>query len=720
VTYPTSITEGEWADIDITVKNTGGSSPEGGISLSIPSFTGSTDDQLIYDDGSSIGTSEYYIDPEKVQGSTIHDRNGNPITASYLLAEFVDNDWQSDEINYLRVKVKPKNTGTGTFTFYVRSAMQTRGGDWINTPQSSPINDQQSWPVNSYSITYEGAEPEWSFVQISDTHIGSGTNARTNLVAVLNKVLKEGKPAFIVNTGDVADTGCDCTLRYSTVCLETGCNQNYQKYLEAIAPAKKAGVPVYSIPGNHDRRRGANYLDYCGELNCFAETLEGNGGYPYRYSFTYGPIMFITLDTGSGNCSGSLTQDDIDFLNGLDKNVKKIILTHHPAMALESDRLGISKLCPDIWQDVHIDEYQEELLYYCEDKSNNVCAVLSGHTHVSNSRAWFVDKYIECLGWWENGTWHHWYPLYVQTGSAGKVDIDKGEYPVFRKIEVIGGEVRIHEVKSLTKQDYNYISAKMYSPAELHVYDSQGQHTGSDHIGGSEREIPNSVYFSHYVVEKEEDNTVSPEEVLIFDPSGDYLFQVIGRETGTYRLEISSVEDGDEIVFEAINIPTSPGAVHDYVIDWDTLSQGQDGVTVGIDTDGDGDYERTLTSDALLTGDEFNAPSTVDNLVAVSAGLVSYDRRTGQFSVNVTVKNTSATVVNSPVWLVIESISNPAVTLAGADGTTADGKPYLDLSGLLGDGKLSPAETITKRLYFNNPGRVQFTFKPSVRGVILP
>jgi hypothetical protein len=72
------------------------------------------------------------------------------------------------------------------------------------------------------------------------------------------------------------------------------------------------------------------------------------------------------------------------------------------------------------------------------------------------------------------------------------------------------------------------------------------------------------------------------------------------------------------------------------------------------------------------------------------------------------------------VWFVIETISSPAVTLAGSDGTTVDGKPYMDLSGLLGNGQLDAGETISKRIYFNNPNRVQFTFKPSVRGIILP
>jgi hypothetical protein len=110
----------------------------------------------------------------------------------------------------------------------------------------------------------------------------------------------------------------------------------------------------------------------------------------------------------------------------------------------------------------------------------------------------------------------------------------------------------------------------------------------------------------------------------------------------------------------------------------------------------------------------------VDTFVTTSTGLVSFDRRTGQFSVDVKVKNTSTTEIGEPVWLVINGISNPGVTLASPDGTTADGKPYINLSGLLGDGKLSPGETISKRIYFNNPKRLQFTFTPSVRGIVAP
>jgi len=54
------------------------------------------------------------------------------------------------------------------------------------------------------------------------------------------------------------------------------------------------------------------------------------------------------------------------------------------------------------------------------------------------------------------------------------------------------------------------------------------------------------------------------------------------------------------------------------------------------------------------------------------------------------------------------------------DFRPVDGKPYFDLSGLLGNGKLSPGETISKRVYFNNPNRLKFSFTRSVRGVVLP
>jgi VCBS repeat-containing protein len=110
----------------------------------------------------------------------------------------------------------------------------------------------------------------------------------------------------------------------------------------------------------------------------------------------------------------------------------------------------------------------------------------------------------------------------------------------------------------------------------------------------------------------------------------------------------------------------------------------------------------------------------VDDLVSVSGDIVRYDRQTGQTSVEFTITNTSDTVIEGPIWLVIDNISDPNITLANSDGTTSDGKLYIDLSTYLDDGRLEPGESVTIRLYFNNPNRLRFTFETSVLGVILP
>jgi hypothetical protein len=58
-------------------------------------------------------------------------------------------------------------------------------------------------------------------------------------------------------------------------------------------------------------------------------------------------------------------------------------------------------------------------------------------------------------------------------------------------------------------------------------------------------------------------------------------------------------------VFTATEIPTSPSAIHQYAVDWNALSLGEQGVTVQVDSDGDGVFEHTFASDGELTASEF-------------------------------------------------------------------------------------------------------------------
>ncbi|MEW6214840.1 MAG: hypothetical protein AB1478_06505, partial [Nitrospirota bacterium] len=130
------------------------------------------------------------------------------------------------------------------------------------------------------------------------------------------------------------------------------------------------------------------------------------------------------------------------------------------------------------------------------------------------------------------------------------------------------------------------------SPGELRVYDSLNRVTGL--VNGEVREeIPNSSYDR------------KNEMVAIFSPSDTYRYDVVGTDEGTYGLEIVSIKGNEAITFTATDIPTSSEAIHQYTIDWDVLSQNKEGVTVQVDSDGDGIFEQTIVSDNELTQDEF-------------------------------------------------------------------------------------------------------------------
>jgi len=134
--------------------------------------------------------------------------------------------------------------------------------------------------------------------------------------------------------------------------------------------------------------------------------------------------------------------------------------------------------------------------------------------------------------------------------------------------------------------------AHVASPVELRVYDSEGGLTGV--INGEEKaEIPYSVY------------DIETDTATIFLANDSLKYDVAGISAGTYTLEITSIENGQIINFTAANIQISTAAIHQYTIDWVALSQDEDGVTVMVDSDGDGSFEHTFVSDNELTQSEY-------------------------------------------------------------------------------------------------------------------
>ena len=128
------------------------------------------------------------------------------------------------------------------------------------------------------------------------------------------------------------------------------------------------------------------------------------------------------------------------------------------------------------------------------------------------------------------------------------------------------------------------------SPGELRVYDSQGRVTGLVN-GEIKEEIPNSMY--------------NDELVMMPSSSDSFTYEVKGTNEGSYGLGVATITDREFFDFTATTIPTLANAMHQYKISWNALSQGEEGVTVQVDSDGDGTFEYTFTADNELTQEEF-------------------------------------------------------------------------------------------------------------------
>jgi hypothetical protein len=158
----------------------------------------------------------------------------------------------------------------------------------------------------------------------------------------------------------------------------------------------------------------------------------------------------------------------------------------------------------------------------------------------------------------------------------------------------------IHEdVVNYLKFLANSIQLKGGSPVELRVINQEGRITGIVN-GTVKHEIPMSFYYNG--------------TITIYFLADSYFYEVAGIEEGSYSLEITFTKEGTPTTFEATSIPTSQGVLHQYIVNWDALSLGEKGVTVQVDSDGDGVFEHTFTSDGELTHEEFvlQTETTID------------------------------------------------------------------------------------------------------------
>jgi hypothetical protein len=258
----------------------------------------------------------------------------------------------------------------------------------------------------------------------------------------------------------------------------------------------------------------------------------------------------------------------------------------------------------------------------------------------------------------DDGT--HWFPIGLQDEHVTGISVEStsGHHVLYATTW------RSWEYNALLfKLDFSnsVIAIDAHSPIELSVYDSAGRVTGIL-SGQVKAEIPTSVF--------------SEETVVILQPMGDYTFRVVGMNAGIYGITAIYANGSQDIEFMAFNIPTSVGAVHQYTIDWAALSQGDKGVTLQIDSNGDGIFEQTINSDSTLQPPvaEAGPDQTVERTSVAGAqvtldGSGSYDPDGDPLTYTWTWAGGSATGVSPTL---VMPMGTTVVTLELLDGALTD------------------------------------------------
>ncbi len=179
-------------------------------------------------------------------------------------------------------------------------------------PASRPIGEAKA------------AESGFTFVQISDSHLGfdkpANPDARATLVEAIAKVgALPGKPAFMFHTGDITHAA------------------KPQQFDDAAEIIRGARLDVRYTPGEHDILDPATQKAY---LERFGAGATGGGW----YAFDHGGVHFVSLVNVvdlKTNGLGSLGADQLAWLDsdlrGLSASTPIVVFAHIPLWMIAPD-----------------------------------------------------------------------------------------------------------------------------------------------------------------------------------------------------------------------------------------------------------------------------------------------------------------------------------------------------------------------------------------------
>jgi 3',5'-cyclic-AMP phosphodiesterase len=161
------------------------------------------------------------------------------------------------------------------------------------------------------------AGKSFTFIQISDSHIGFNKPANPDAAATLREAIAKikalpEKPAFMIHTGDVTHLSKD------------------EEFDNADQLIKEAGLPVFYAPGEHDvidEKRGQAYLARYGK------NAKGDGWQSFDHNGVHYIGLVNVMDLKAGGL-GNLGADQLAWLEkdvaGLSASTPIVVFAHIP------------------------------------------------------------------------------------------------------------------------------------------------------------------------------------------------------------------------------------------------------------------------------------------------------------------------------------------------------------------------------------------------------
>lgn len=496
-----------------------------------------------------------------------------------------------------------------------------------------------------------GAETEvvkdFTFVHLTDVHIGYkfhpwNSEMRDSVEHFTDtlQMVKNINPSFVLITGDLVE------------------NDKKDFFIAFKNLLRSISIPVYTTPGNHDRRNLVLFGDDLTDYNAYINPAN-NPSRPDddNYSFTYEGYHFIGLDSGadynaalnetlckefSVKCvidyppeSDGLSDEQLTRLRGEFNNTyPKIVFMHHPVMSATDDSVGFPPVPPDGapgGNDGAIAINRWDFINYT--KESNVQLVLTGHSH--------YDHIFDINGHEVDNSSNN-KPLFIQTENEG-----------YRIIEVKNGKTNPYN--TYPKPSFNGVTGAIYMNLTdiiyrfgLHAYDSQGRHTGMKaDCSDMELGIPDSYYTGDYggksntpqvIVSYSSDTNIrTVKEFRIFAPqclapsvSNAAMYSNAATDAQSRKISFNmTIEDQTETYTKEINFYNIYITASSIVTV--NVSDGMAGYKMEVDIDGDGTTDQIINPDSIYV-----TPAHPQGTITVplynGAGLINLTTSSGSFS----------------------------------------------------------------------------------------